>query len=150
MDHAWPKFADAVMGPVLGPQLGDLASIMSRDNKANNQGSPYNSGWYGYVEKDLRTLAGRPVAGKFKTKFCGQGDLVTCRDALWAALEQAAVELEDEFANPDPTVWRSDAIGREDLLLAGLPARHDALDQPAHVPAGHHVRLPPAVGGRNN
>ena len=71
MDKAWPKIADAVMGPVLGPQLGDLASLMSRDNQANNQGSSYNSGWYGYVDKDLRTLAGRPVAGAFKTRFCG-------------------------------------------------------------------------------
>ena len=25
MDAAWPKIADAVMGPVLGPQLDDLA-----------------------------------------------------------------------------------------------------------------------------
>ena len=33
MDKAWPKIADAVMGPVLGPQLGDLASLMSRDNR---------------------------------------------------------------------------------------------------------------------
>ena len=60
LDRAWPKIADAVMGPVLGPQLGDLASIMSRDNRANNQGSSYNSGWYGYVDKDLSTLA-RPA-----------------------------------------------------------------------------------------
>ena len=120
MDHAWPKFADAVMGPVLGPQLDDLASLMTRDNRANNQGSAYGSGWYGYVEKDLRTLAGRPVAGKFKTKFCGAGDLVTCRDSLWAALEQAAVELEDEFANPDPTVWRSDASAERIFFSPGF------------------------------
>ncbi len=109
LDTAWPKLADAVMGPVLGPQLDDLADIMERDDKANNQGSAYISGWYGYVEKDLRRIAGRPVAGKFKTKFCGQGDFTTCRDSLWAALEAAGAELEAVFENPDPTVWRSDA-----------------------------------------
>src|SRR6266508_1059621 len=42
-DVAWPKIADAVMSPVLGPQLADLASLISRDNKANSQGSSYGS-----------------------------------------------------------------------------------------------------------
>ena len=121
MDHAWPKFADAVMGPVLGPQLDDLASLMSRDNKANNQGSSYGSGWYGYVEKDLRTLANQGhVEGKFKTKFCGAGNFLTCRTALWAALEAAGTELEDEFANPDPTVWRSDAAPERIFFSPGF------------------------------
>ena len=79
MDKAWPKIADAVMSPVLGPQLSQLASVAGRDNPSNNQGSSYNSGWYGYVDKDLRTLAGRSVAGRFRTRFCGNGDLTACR-----------------------------------------------------------------------
>jgi hypothetical protein len=120
MDKAWPKIADAVMGPVLGPQLDDLASLMTRDNKANNQGSAYNSGWYGYIEKDLRTIAGRPVAGAFKTKFCGEGDFSACRDSLWAALEQAGNELAAEQGNPDPTTWRSDATGERIRFTPGL------------------------------
>ena len=109
MDTAWAKFADAVMGPVLGPELDDLADLMERDDKANNQGSAYIAGWYGYVEKDLRRIAGRPVSGQFNTKFCGNGDFAACRDSLWAALEAAGAELEAVFENPDPTVWRSDA-----------------------------------------
>jgi acyl-homoserine lactone acylase PvdQ len=120
LDKAWPKIADAVMGPVLGPQLGDLASIMTRDNRANNQGSAYNSGWYGYVDKDLRTLTGRPVTKRFKTRFCGNGDLATCRDSLYAALDQAALELEDEFANGDPNVWRSDAAAERIFFSPGF------------------------------
>ncbi len=111
MDKAWPKFTDAVMGPVLGPELDDLASLMGRDNRANNQGSAYNSGWYGYVEKDLRRLVGKPVTDPFQTRFCGQGVLSTCRAALWAALEQAGVELEAELQNPNPAVWRASATG---------------------------------------
>ena len=120
MDQAWPKIADAVMEPVLGPELDDLASLMSRDNRANNQGSAYGSGWYGYVEKDLRTLAGRPVAGPFKTRFCGAGDFVACRDSLWAALEEAGNELEAVFENPDPTVWRSDASAERIFFSPGF------------------------------
>ena len=108
LDTAWRGIADAVMGPVLGPQLDDLASLMGRDNRANNQGSSYGSGWYGYIDKDLRTLTGRPVAGRFKTRFCGAGDLDACRDSIYAALGQAAAELEEVFENGDPNVWRSD------------------------------------------
>ena len=120
LDKAWPKIADAVMEPVLGPQLGDLASIMGRDNRANNQGSSYNSGWYGYVDKDLRTLTGRPVAGRFRTHFCGHGDLAACRDSLYAALDQAALELEDEFANPNPDDWRADASAERIFFSPGF------------------------------
>ena len=120
LDAAWPKIADAVMGPVLGPQLGDLASLITRDNRANNQGSSYGSGWYGYIDKDLRTLLGRPVSGRFKTRFCGGGDLDACRDSIYAALGQAAAELEELFENGDPTVWRSDASAERIFFSPGF------------------------------
>jgi acyl-homoserine lactone acylase PvdQ len=123
MDRAWTKIADAVMGPVLGPQLDDLASLVGRDNRANNQGSAYNSGWYSYVEKDLRTIAGRPVAGRFNTQFCGAGDLTACRNSLWAALEAAGSELEAASGTADPTAWRSNATAERITFVPGiLPA----------------------------
>ncbi len=109
MDAAWPKIADAVMGPVLGPQLGDLARLITRDNKANSQGSSYQSGWYGYVDKDLRTLLSRNVTGKFQTRFCGAGDLTACRNSLWQALKDAGDQLAAAQGTNDPAQWRSDA-----------------------------------------
>jgi acyl-homoserine lactone acylase PvdQ len=108
LDAAWPRIADAVMSPVLGPQLDQLARLISRDNAANSQGSSYGSGWYGYVDKDLRTLLGRRVHGKFKTRFCGQGDLGTCRESLWAALDAAGAQLE-AAQGTDPAAWRQSA-----------------------------------------
>jgi len=123
MDKAWPKFADAVMAPVMGSELDDLASIMGRDNRANNQGSAYQTGWYGYVEKDLRRLAGRPVTDPYQTQFCGQGVLSVCRTALWAALEQAGAELEAEQSNADPSTWRANATAERIVFFPGiLPA----------------------------
>ena len=109
MDAAWPKIADAVMGPVLGPQLGDLARLITRDNKANSQGSSYGSGWYGYVDKDLRTLLSRNVTGKFQTRFCGAGDLTACRNSLWQALKDAGDQLAAAQGTNDPAQWRSNA-----------------------------------------
>jgi acyl-homoserine lactone acylase PvdQ len=111
MDAAWPKIADAVMEPVLGPQLGDLARLITRDNRPSNQGSAYGSGWYGYVDKDLRTLLDRNVTGKFQTRFCGAGDLTACRNSLWQALENAGDQLLAAQGTNDPAQWRSDATG---------------------------------------
>jgi hypothetical protein len=108
MDAAWPRIANAVMSPVLGPQLDELASLIGRDNPPNNQGSAFQSGWYGYVDKDLRTIGGLPVTGKFNTRFCGHGDLAACRDSLWAAIDAAGNDLATS-QGADPDAWRADA-----------------------------------------
>jgi acyl-homoserine lactone acylase PvdQ len=121
MDRAWPKIADAVMSPVLGPQLGTLASLISRDNRPSNQGSAYGSGWYGYVDKDLRRLFDKQVAGSFKTRFCGAGNLTACRNSLWQALETAGDELAAAQGTNDPAEWRSDATAEQIRFLPSFP-----------------------------
>jgi acyl-homoserine lactone acylase PvdQ len=72
MDKAWPKIADAVMRPVLGPQLDQLASLVGRDNRPGSGGSAYISGWYGYVDKDLRTIAGVLRGDREDSGSCGR------------------------------------------------------------------------------
>jgi acyl-homoserine lactone acylase PvdQ len=119
MDAAWPKIADAVMSPVLGPQLDQLASLVPRDNPPSSQGSAYQGGWYGYVDKDLRTIAGLPVTGPFHTRFCGHGDLAACRDSLWAALDAAGNELAAQ-QGPDPDAWRADATHERIVFQPGI------------------------------
>jgi hypothetical protein len=119
MDAAWPKIADAVMSPVLGPQLDDLARLIGRDDEASSQGSAYGSGWYGYVDKDLRTLLGRPVSGRFNTRYCGQGSLAACRDSLWAALDAAGNQLA-AAQGADPSAWRQSAQPERIRFAPGL------------------------------
>ena len=119
MDGAWPGIADAVMSPVLGPQLDQLASLIPRDENARNLGSAYQTGWYGYVDKDLRTLLGQPVEGRFHTRFCGKGDLTSCRAALWGAIDAAGNALE-AFQGPDPANWRADASGERIVFQPGI------------------------------
>ena len=143
MDKAWPKFADAVMGPVLGPQLDDLAILMGRDNAANNQGSAYGSGWYGYVEKDLRHVLGPPGRRAVQDAVLrqrGPGDVP--RLAVGGA-RAGGGRARGRAGQPEPGRLARRRRGREDLLLARLPVHHDALDQPAHVPAGHQLLGPP-------
>lgn len=117
MDAAWPRIAEAVMQPVLGPLTERLAALQERDQAANSQGSSYDVGWYGYVEKDLRTLLGRAVKQRFRVRYCGNGDLAACRASLWDALEAAGGQLA-AAQGPDPSAWRANA-GPERISFSG-------------------------------
>jgi acyl-homoserine lactone acylase PvdQ len=119
MDAAWPRLGDAVMSPVLGPLVDELARLQRRSNDAGPGGSSYGSGWYGYVDKDLRTLLGRQVRGPYSRRYCGSGVLATCRAALWAALDAAAAELEVK-QGPAPSSWRADATAERIRFTSGV------------------------------
>jgi acyl-homoserine lactone acylase PvdQ len=119
MDAAWPRLADAVMSPVLGPLVDRLAALHGRSDDAGPGGSSYISGWYGYVDKDLRTLLGREVRGPYSRRYCGAGVLATCREALWTALDAAAAELETK-QGPAPSSWRADATGERIRFTSGV------------------------------
>ena len=119
MDAVWPRWADAVMSPVLGPLTGRLAELLPRDDAPSSKGSSFQNGWYGYLDKDLRSLLGQPVRGAFSTRYCGAGDLTACRDALWAALDAAAKELEAKQGT-DPSAWRADATKERIAFSPGI------------------------------
>ncbi len=120
MDAVWDRWADAVMTPVLGPTLvSRLAALHPRSDDANPGGSSYIDGWYGYVDKDLRTLLGKPVKGAFSTHYCGAGDLAACRASLWAALDAAGAQLA-AAQGPDPTAWHADATAERIRFTSGI------------------------------
>ena len=107
------------MTPILGPLTDRLAGLLPRDDAPSAQGSSFLYGWYGYVDKDLRSLLGRPVRDPFSTRYCGAGDLTTCRNALWAALDAAARELE-AAQGPDPAGWHADASAERITFSPGI------------------------------
>jgi acyl-homoserine lactone acylase PvdQ len=119
LDAAWPRLADAVLSPVLGPLTDRLDALIGRDNRPNSGGSAYDDGWYGYVDKDLRTLIGLPVRGPYNLRYCGGGDVATCRTALWAAMDAAASELE-KAQGPIPAAWRADAVRERIRFTSGV------------------------------
>jgi acyl-homoserine lactone acylase PvdQ len=94
MDAVWPRLADAVMRPVLG-DLTDRLGLNGNDGAS-------------YVDKDLRTLLGEGVQGRFNLRYCGNGSLDACRSALWDVVDQVAAELTASLG-PDPLAWRSTA-----------------------------------------
>jgi hypothetical protein len=89
MDAWWPRLAVAVLEPVLGPLTDELKTLNSISDDASPQGSSYGSGWYEYVDKDIRTLLGKRPAGAYSTPYCGGGDAKTCAASLWQALDAA-------------------------------------------------------------
>jgi len=105
MDAAWTKLADAWATPVLGSLTDQFATLVSRFDAppAGQYG-----GWQINMDKDLRALLGRRVTDKYSVAHCGNGNLVTCRDALWGAIKAAGDELAAK-QGPDPTRWRADA-----------------------------------------
>ena len=107
MDAAWTPIGEAVLGPVLGPELlSEFASLNSPDDAPNSAGSSYDEGWYGYVYKDLKTELGLPVLGPYSRRYCGNGSLAACRTSLWAAIQTAAEQLK-ETQGSEPSNWRA-------------------------------------------
>jgi acyl-homoserine lactone acylase PvdQ len=119
MDAAWPLIARAVMSPVLGPLVPQLEKLVPIDDPANSQGSAYDSGWYGYVDKDLRALMGRNVRGPFSHQYCGAGALAVCQTSLWAAIHAAGDALQ-AAQGADPAAWRADARPERIRFSGGL------------------------------
>ena len=89
-----------------------------RDAYSAPPGGQYG-GWHIYMDEDLRTLLGRRVKGAYQTRFCGNGDLAACRDALWTALQAAGDELA-AAQGPDPAAWRADATHERITFEPGL------------------------------
>lgn len=119
MDAAWPLLARAVMRPVLGDLVERLAQLHIVSDDANRQGSAYLAGWYGYVDKDLRSLIGRSVQAPYSTRYCGRGDLDACRASLWGAISQASAALTAKHTS-DPTTWWADARAERINFTTGL------------------------------
>jgi acyl-homoserine lactone acylase PvdQ len=91
MDAWWPRWLNAQFGPLLGRRLyAQLADAIPQDDHPNgHRGSAWQSGWYGYAQKDLRTLLGAPVRGRYGRIYCGRGSLRRCRTALERSLRAA-------------------------------------------------------------
>jgi acyl-homoserine lactone acylase PvdQ len=119
MDEAWPRIADAVLSPVLGPLTERLAELHGRSDDAGPGGSSYISGWYGYVEKTLRAQLGRPVRQGFSRHYCGNGDRSACHASLRAALDAAGATLA-AAQGPNPAAWRADATRERIRFTSGI------------------------------
>jgi hypothetical protein len=123
LDQSWDALSEAVLRPVLGDLAapgGLLGQLQGRDDSPRSgNGSAYGGGWYGYVQKDLRSLLGRRVRGAYSRRYCGGGNLAACRASLWAAI-QASADALAAAQGGDPNAWRSDATEERIEFTPGL------------------------------
>lgn len=91
MDEWWDRALEAVFEPAVGTAYDDVPH--GHHNAPGPRGSAFISGWYGQLQKDLRTVLGLPVQGQFSRMYCGNGDLAACRADLISSLEDAIVAL---------------------------------------------------------
>jgi acyl-homoserine lactone acylase PvdQ len=99
MDAIWGPVAAAVMSPVFGPVLSELDAVEGLGGLSGES----------YVDKDLRTLlVPNTVKGKFNLRYCGLGDLATCRSSLWSAIDSALTPIVVAQGS-NPNAWRSTA-----------------------------------------
>jgi hypothetical protein len=94
LDAWWPRWVKAQFQPALGGKAYQaITSTLEIENPPNNHGdhlgSAYQGGWYGYVRKDLRSLLGREVKGRYGRRYCGGGKLGRCRLVLERSLREA-------------------------------------------------------------
>jgi acyl-homoserine lactone acylase PvdQ len=106
MDAWWPRLLRAEFQPTLGRKLfGAVEGMNELSNDPNNHGqhlgSAWQSGWWGYVIKDLRTLLGRKVRGRYSRVYCGHGARSRCRGALLSSL-RAALKVDPAKLYADP------------------------------------------------
>ncbi len=117
MDTAWPllarAWASSVLGPVLTQQFANLVTIYSQP-----PGGQY-AGWHIYMQKDLRTLLGAHVRGRYAVRYCGAGNLRRCRSLLWGAIDRAGAILA-RGQGSDPANWHSSATAEEIEFVPGL------------------------------
>ena len=98
-----------------------------------------------YMDRDIRNLLSRKrLPDQFNLAYCGNGNLATCRTAVWSAIADAGAQLTTDQGTPTPSAWRADATA-ERIDFGPLALIHDALHEPPERdPAGHLVQ---AVGG---
>jgi acyl-homoserine lactone acylase PvdQ len=99
MDAMWRPIATAVMSPVFGSLIDDLDNVRSLGGLEGES----------YVDKDLRTLLGDKVLGRFNLSYCGNGSLPACATSLWQAIDQAADATASKLGENDPSRWSGPA-----------------------------------------
>ena len=73
MDAAWPRLADAVMGPVLGPQLEQLAAARAAAT-TQPPARPVRAAGTPTSTRTCATCSATASAAPFRERYCGAGD----------------------------------------------------------------------------
>jgi hypothetical protein len=118
MDKLYPRLAHAVFDPWLAPGgagepdiFGQLAGMNGLNDLPRAQGSAYDGGWEGYLQRSLEQAVKPALANGYSQAYCGgngsggNGDLASCQAALKSALDSAISQLTSIYASANPSAW---------------------------------------------
>ncbi len=117
------------MGPVFGDMLDELDAIRDLDGSPESA-SVSNPASSSYIDKDLRTLLGKEVEGKFNLSYCGEGDLEVCRESLWAVVDTVSQELAEAYGGA-PDTWLKEGA-RLSFVPGLIPETFRATNRPTY------------------
>jgi hypothetical protein len=163
MDAWWPRWIEAQFKPALGASLYDaIVAVMGIDDEPGPVGSAYIDGWYGYAQKDLRTLLGEDPPGKFSRTYCGAADqndtasLAKCRavlrDTLAAAVSAGEASVypggpcEDEDGSGQSAQYCQDTVEHTAIGAITQPPIH-WINRPTFQQAVEVGAAQPSEGG---
>ena len=125
-DAWWPRLVAGEFQPGLGDGLYQaLVNTMQVDEAPSDRGRPHKGssfqvGWWGYVDKDIRTVLGDPVAGGLGRTYCGGGALAECRQTLLTTLQDAAAQPATAVYPGDTTCAAGDQWCADSLVQSPL------------------------------
>jgi hypothetical protein len=129
MDAWWPLLVKAEFGPVLGASLlGQVESEFAINDEPGHGtsgphlGSAFDVGFYGIVQKDLRSVLHKRVRGPLNRIFCGKGSLKRCRAALESSLAQAAAESPSQVYPADGVCSAGDQMCSDSIQFRAIGA----------------------------
>ena len=118
MDKLYPRLAHAVFDPWLAPRpnsndgdsFGMLAGLNPLNDPPRAQGSAYDGGWEGYLQRALRQALNPRIPNGYSQVYCGGangrgGNLASCRAALKSALQTTIDQLTSIYGSSDPASW---------------------------------------------
>jgi acyl-homoserine lactone acylase PvdQ len=114
MDNWWPRLVPAVFKPALGSKLFEFV-----EDKVLGIGGPDDWGWVwtSHVQKDLRSVLGRRVRGRYSRVYCGgparapvKGERLRkvrrdCRATLLKTLRAAVATVTKRRGSANPKDW---------------------------------------------
>jgi acyl-homoserine lactone acylase PvdQ len=160
LDAWWPLLVKAEFQPGLGDTVynATVANLEINESPSGFQngqpdfhvgqphkGSSFQSGWWGYVRKDIKSILGDPVAGPLASKFCGGGTVPGCRQVLLTSLSQAVAAPINQVYPGDASCsagdqWCADSIiqnplggiTHDKITWQNRPTFQQVVEYPAH------------------
>jgi acyl-homoserine lactone acylase PvdQ len=124
-DAWWPLLVPGEFKPVLGDALyAAMVRAIQVDEAPSDahahKGSSFQYGWWGYVDKDLRSVLGQAVTDPLPQTYCGGGSLAACRSMLLSTLATAAATPSTATYPADDTCSAGDQWCADSIVQSAL------------------------------